>query len=129
MSESWYVRSSDGDRGLFEFTQPLRLIRSDRLSGADEVNSSPQGQWIKVKKPCQPKSSESSSRPQPSRLVLIWEAIDDRANPPFAWQIVTDWLGAILFSEPPERSRLAVNERRLRTCVKRRPGIQGGLTT
>jgi len=116
MSESWYVRSSDGDRGPFEFTELLGLIRSDSLGGEDEVKCSLDGHWIKVntidlqaaegtgnldslvkvKNPSRPKSSEGSSRPQPSRLVLIWEEIYDRTNPRFVWPIVivAVWLGA-----------------------------------
>ena len=120
MAEKWYVRSPDGDRGPFEFPEVLGLIRTGSLGGDDDIKCTLEGHWIKagaidldaaegtgkaeaLAKATRPEkrrnAASASSRPQPSRLEIIYEEITDRLDPRFLWVavIIAAWLGVNFF--------------------------------
>jgi hypothetical protein len=120
MAENWYVRSPDGDRGPFEFSEMLGLIRVGSLGGDDDIKCTLDGHWIKASaidlhaaegtgnaetlvkaaRPGRRRNPKSAaSRPRPSRMIRIYEEIADRVHPRIVWVIViiAVWAGVNFF--------------------------------
>ncbi len=112
MAEDWFVRSADGERGPFQFSELMDLIHSGRVGAENEVKCTLEGRWIRADS-IQSQAAVGAAEVEalrirqesmavqqtgevtrPSRLTLFLEEIRERLEPRIVWPvvIVSGWL-------------------------------------